>query len=489
MAWHFWDMSLHVIRRNTARTPAVRRLSNIVLDIRSEYHWQAPTAMMDWLNIVTHNQFLSGGAILVALGAILASLRRLPGRLYAAFERLFLVRMEIQDDDESYQWMQLWLAKRLSDRRSVSVLTKRSERTEDDDDAAAEKRPEVHLVPAPGTYALSFKRRLVLLNRNRDDERRGSAETPGGVTISRAKENFTLRIFSRNRGLARELIEECRSAALPQDGRIDVRAAPHGYWELVGRQRARPLASVILADQAGDRLLADVREFQAQAGWYADLGIPNRRGYLLYGPPGNGKTSLVMALASEMGMNVYLLNLASPSVDDVKLMRLLMQVGTNSIVLIEDIDCSHVQRTARGKRKLTDGLTFSGILNAIDGILAQDGRIIFMTTNHREKLDPALIRPGRADVQVEICNASADQAQRLYRRFYPQASLKLIDQFADVVDGANGTLSMASLQGLLQEHKRDPVAAVRAVASLTSAASGDSVDEQGLARMAQLVTS
>jgi hypothetical protein len=425
--------------------------------------------MTYWFESLTRNQFLSGGAILVALGAVLSTLRHLPRRLYNAFERFFLLRVEIQDDDEAYQWMQLWLARRLSRSHSVSVLTKRPQRTADEDesDIAAENKPEIHLVPAPGTYAFFFRRRLILLSRNRDDERRGNAEIPGGVTAVRAKENFTMRIFSRNRALARQIVEECRSAALPNDGRIDVRAAPHGYWELVGRQRPRSLQSVIFADQVGERLLADIREFQGESAWYADLGIPYRRGYLLYGPPGNGKTSLVMALASELAMSLYLLNLSSPGLDDVRLMQLLMQVGSNSVVLIEDIDCSYVKRARQGRsRRLSEGLTFSGLLNAIDGILAQDGRIIFMTTNHREKLDPALIRPGRADVQVEIPNACENQARRLFTRFYPEASSRLVEQFADIV--AEGSFSMAALQGQLQKHKRDPEAGVRGIRELPS---------------------
>src|SRR5262249_36980033 len=157
------------------------------------------------------NQFLSGGAILVALGAVLASFRHLPRRLYNGLERIFLLRMEIQDDDEAYQWMQLWLARRLSRSHSVSVLTKRPQPTEDEDDCdtSAENKPEIHLIPAPGTYAFFFRRRLILLCRNRDDERRGNAAIPGGVTVVRAKENFTLRIFSRNQALARQIVEEC----------------------------------------------------------------------------------------------------------------------------------------------------------------------------------------------------------------------------------------------------------------------------------------
>ena len=65
------------------------------------------------------------------------------------------------------------------------------------------------------------------------------------------------------------------------------------------------------------------------------------------------------------------------------------------------------------------GLSFSGFLNALDGIRSQEGQILFMTTNHIEKLDPALLRPGRCDVQVKIDNASEKQIIEIFRRFFP----------------------------------------------------------------------
>lgn len=67
-------------------------------------------------------------------------------------------------------------------------------------------------------------------------------------------------------------------------------------------------------------------------------------------------------------------------------------------------------------------VTFSGLLNALDGVRSQEGRILMMTTNHREKLDPALLRPGRADVHVELNNASEKQMKGLFRKFFPDST-------------------------------------------------------------------
>jgi len=87
-----------------------------------------------------------------------------------------------------------------------------------------------------------------------------------------------------------------------------------------------------------------------------------------------------------------------------------------SLIAIEDVDAVFTQREGGEKRS---GVSFSGLLNAIDGVAAQEGRALVMTTNHKERLDPALIRPGRADVHAELGLVSAATARRLFERFFP----------------------------------------------------------------------
>jgi chaperone BCS1 len=198
-----------------------------------------------------------------------------------------------------------------------------------------------------------------------------------------------------------------------------------------------------------------MREFLASAEWYQQVGVPYRRGYLLYGPPGNGKSSVVKALAGELGMSIYLLMLSDPDMNDNRINELLAKVPERNLLLLEDIDCAFARRKRTNGRE--GGLTFSGLLNAIDGVASPEGRMIIMTTNHLERLDPALIRPGRADVKLSFANARADQARRLFGRFYPE-QVRLSRDFARRVE--DGKYSMATLQDYLMLHRRNPEEAV-----------------------------
>ena len=145
------------------------------------------------------------------------------------------------------------------------------------------------------------------------------------------------------------------------------------------------------------------------------FGIPYKRNYLLAGPPGTGKTSLIFAIASMLNLNVAIVNFG-PKVDDAAFMTAIAHLPSNHILLLEDIDSLFV------KRKQNDGcniISFSGILNGLDGMGRKHNLITFMTTNHPERLDPALLRPGRVDLQVVFSHASKEQIKTMVEKFLP----------------------------------------------------------------------
>jgi chaperone BCS1 len=218
---------------------------------------------------------------------------------------------------------------------------------------------------------------------------------------------------------------------------------------------------VFLPNNDSERIVADVAVFAASQAWYIERGIPWRRGYLFHGVPGSGKTSLISALAGHFRMNLYILNLGSPYLSDDNLTTLLSRVPGRSFVLLEDIDAAFNQRDKSGDAR--NKLTFSGLLNALDGAGSKDGSMVFMTTNHLEQLDPALTRPGRADFRVEFGYATADQANRMFLAFFPEADGA--DGFGDRVEAMK--LSMAEVQNHLIQHRDS---CVRALNSLAKAA-------------------
>ncbi len=416
------------------------------------------------------NPFFSGGLLLMILGGAAMYLRTLPGKIYDFFERFFIVKIEILDEDEAYSWMQVWLSEKLKDTLSISVITKRTNIiSPDPEESNFTNKPQIYFIPAVGTYFFWYKRRFVTLHRDRKENATSSAPllaSSDNKSMIRTKESFTLRIFSRNKNLARELLEECRHMALPDDGKLDIRVATYSYWSLGTRIKPRPLNSVILDGNQAGELLADMNGFLESQEWYESVGVPYRRNYLLYGEPGNGKTSVVKALAGELGMHIYLLMLSDPDMNDNRINDLLAKVAERNILLLEDVDCAFSGLEDEDKRKKKSdksGLTFSGLLNAMDGVASPEGRIIFMTTNHLERLDPALIRPGRADVKLYFGNATSDQAARLYTRFFPKHEV-LAPKFGGMIE--NRKYSMATLQDYLMLHRQNPERALEMIGEI-----------------------
>jgi len=211
-----------------------------------------------------------------------------------------------------------------------------------------------------------------------------------------------------------------------------------------------------------------VKEWLQSQQWYVDRGIPYRRGYLLYGPPGSGKSSFIQALAGELDFSLANINLSETGMTDDKLALLLSKLPPKTILLLEDADAAFTNR----REKNLEGyggqtVTFSGLLNALDGVAAGEERIAFLTTNHIDRLDEALIRPGRVDMTVRIGEATRYQAAEMWDRFYGDIDTDHVgrEQFLSrleslgLVDNVQGEkqsplqTSTAAIQGLFLFNK------------------------------------
>jgi chaperone BCS1 len=148
---------------------------------------------------------------------------------------------------------------------------------------------------------------------------------------------------------------------------------------------------------------------------------------------------MVTALASELTLNVCSLSLASGGLDDDRVNALLSSVPPRSLILIEDIDSFFRQRDQAAR---TMKLSFSGFINALDGVASHEGSVIFMTTNHPELIDEAVVRGGRVDFRMELSNCDRHQLREMFLKFFNDPAAA--DAFAAALEP--GVWSPAAVQ-------------------------------------------
>uniref|UniRef100_A0A7N2MWE5 AAA+ ATPase domain-containing protein n=1 Tax=Quercus lobata TaxID=97700 RepID=A0A7N2MWE5_QUELO len=185
-----------------------------------------------------------------------------------------------------------------------------------------------------------------------------------------------------------------------------------GGWGSINLEHPVTFEKLAMDPEVKKMLKDDLDRFVRRKELYKKVGKPWKRGYLLYGPPGTGKSSLIAAMANYLKFNIYDLNLSSIHSDS-ELRRIFLSTSNRSILVIEDIDCSAELEDREEEdnfKNSSSKFTLSGLLNSVDGLWSScgDERIIVFTTNHKDRLDPALLRPGRMDMHVHMSYCTMD---------------------------------------------------------------------------------
>ncbi|XP_063882200.1 mitochondrial chaperone BCS1-like isoform X1 [Scylla paramamosain] len=416
--------------------------------------------IQDFVTSLTDNPYFSAGFGLFGVGAGAAVMRKGYMMGMILFRRHYMTTLEVPCRDKSYQWLLQWIThKGAKKTQHLSVETKFQQ-------IETGKITTRHdFIPSVGEHFFWYGGTWLKVERTREQH---TLDLQHGTPW----ETVTFTAFGKQKQLFHRIICEARDLAVKQnEGKTIMYTAYGSEWRQFGNPRKpRPLNSVVLDEGIAERILTDVQDFMNNPEWYSNRGIPYRRGYLLHGPPGCGKSSFITALAGELQLGICVLNLSERGLTDDRLNHLLALAPENTIILLEDVDSAFTNREETAEVKAAysglNRLTFSGLLNCLDGVASSEARIVFMTTNYPERLDAALIRPGRVDRKEYIGYCTPHQLVTMYRRFYPEVPVDTAFSFSEVIQNLKVPVSAATVQGHFMQHKEDPMGALHNASSL-----------------------
>ena len=408
---------------------------------------------------------------------LVTSLKYLYTHAYEQFKTYFMSFVSIESEDDIYEHVMDWLGEQQVSQQSQALMARTGHYSWDAAEADnvdggdagdgallnfsnwdAKIPPKFQ--PYFGKHRFWHKGRFFELKR----ETKQLMMSSGWGSMLRDEETIRLSCIGRSTQPIKDLIKECQDryfdkkssrTTVRRPATKEMRSRGRNPWTKVATRPSRPMDTVVLENDQKEQVLADINEFlhPASPRWYANRGIPYRRGYLFYGPPGTGKTSLSFAIAGIFGLEIFCVSLTNdPSLTEEDLGLLFNNLPRRCVVLLEDIDSAglvrrdsapetidvskdkkdantqigveiakafkSVQDKSDKNNKNNQGISLSGLLNAIDGVASHEGRVLVMTTNHPDKLDDALIRPGRVDMKVGFKLASRSQIRQLFKRMY-----------------------------------------------------------------------
>jgi mitochondrial chaperone BCS1 len=482
-----------------------------------------------WLNL----DITTLAVALTVFGAISTGTRQLKGIAYELYQwvvRFFTASVSIPGSDRLNREVLNWIGAKVLTRQQTRILTASSEPVQNDAwdfrraaikriDYHHEKRLPIQYLPTFGITWFIYERNLFLVRRIADSRIITRSESADQYVIPPAgHEPLVVMCLGRSVKPIKRFLEMCRNFSDKQrESFITVRASRNQYhrecWDTTILRPIRPLETVHMDKLVKDELVSDIDNYlkPATRRFYTSRGIPYRRGYLLHGPPGTGKTSLSLALAGRFGLDLYILHVPTLR-EDGELERLFTSLPPQCIVLLEDIDAVGMKRKrepddddiddqdAKEAKNLmaqlrTGRVTLSGLLNVLDGVTSQEGRIVLMTSNIADKLDEALVRPGRIDKMIFMGNIHGDAAEEMFLRMYAPdtndesnaaetcANLsshelqKLATEFrAHILDDV---FTPAQLQGYLLNHRNHPQIAAAMIQKWTESEKARMDDAKG----------
>jgi len=355
-------------------------------------------------NNLTHNSPVVAGAVsLWALGVGTYLIKYVPSKIYQFFIKHITTKLTIFSSSQSFYKFVKWYDDNgyAKNARSLKITNG--------------KHGWSNAVKSIGygTHYFFHKASLIRLTYSLQKE----------AISEKERDVIDLTIFWRSHAIFDEIFEDIKDK--DTDGNfLIINKYEDKQWIRVSEQPKREFDTIFIDKNEKQKLINSIESFIKRADWDVKMGIPHQMGILLYGPPGTGKTSIIKAIASHFNMHVHDL----PSSHLSYIAPAFNKLPHDALVIIEDIDTNastHKRSTniKTASDNPADIFDLGTILNSIGGLITTHGRILVATTNHIEKLDPALIRAGRFDIKIEVGYATNEIFEEMMKKFYDNVNI------------------------------------------------------------------
>ena len=201
-----------------------------------------------------------------------------------------------------------------------------------------------------------------------------------------------------------------------------------GGWCNEYKTPKRSNKSIYLPDDSYQKIINDLKTFYNHEERYKELDIPHTRTYMFHGLPGTGKTSTIYTIATELNKNIAIIDFSDKDICDSCIRRALFKLPSDTVLCLEDIDSLFSQDRKSDKSTIT----FSGVLNILDGVIKNTGLVIFMTTNLLKNMDDTAMKR-RVDYYLKFDLMKKEQIINMFTRFYPnQDSKKFLEKVSEL---------------------------------------------------------
>lgn len=399
------------------------------------------------------NDIFSGALFAGSALGLLASSRQYFTKMFGLLIERNTVSFNVTSSDDNFVFFLMWL-----ENQNFSKMIKKYHITKSKDKyrriqetirIKEEIKDNINdnfvIGPGSGTYFFKYNKKYIMI--------KSSIEKPtaGGNLTPQVHRSIGFSYLGRNEKSMKCILKDIikiKKSLLDETPNVYIPDSWGNEWIITSKVKYKNIDYVFLPQGEKEKIVNSIKDFINNEKWYNEYNIPYKTGFLFHGVPGSGKTTLIRAIASMFNLNLYFLPFSRNILSTEKLASLFADIEPDSLIVLEDVD---VLFDNKEKRETKEHLNFSTLLNVIDGPTFTEGTILMMTTNHIDKLDPALIRSGRVDSKIEFKYSDSFQQEKLFKHFNKnliQTNSEVSKEFVDALIGIN-KISAADIQAHL----------------------------------------